>query len=126
MKTIAFFGTVEARSVKTLVCGRLSRPYIFKGLDAKFPSGCENLVRLRFYISPDDSAPASGAPSGSSILEESGQVDYIVGDGDTKRLLHEVIVDFGGTFLKVYAENNDFWPHGIDVQMYLEELEAKG
>ena len=125
MKTIAFFGTCEARSTKVLVSLRISRPFRLKGIHAKFPSGCENLVALRFYAANDDEAPSSGAPSGLSMLADYGQVDYVVGDGDTKRMEHEVEIDFGGSYLKVYANNTDFWPHGVDVQMFIEDLEGR-
>lgn len=102
---------------------RITHPYSVRGIDAKFASGCENLMSLRFYTSADDQAPTSGAPSGVSILADYGQVDYVVGDNDAKHLVHDVMVAEGGSFLKVYADNDDYFDHDVDVQMTIEEVE---
>ena len=82
--------------------------------------GCLNRVNLRFFISPDNDTPSTGPPNGYSMLREHGQVDYIVGDGDQKDMHHEVEVQSSGTYIKVYAVNDDFYDHLVDVQMTLE------
>ena len=82
-------------------------------------------MKLRFFIATDDQAPASGQPTGVSVLADYGQVDYIVGDDDEKDMNHDVLVDTGGSYLKVHAENDDFYDHAVDVHMELEPIEAK-
>lgn len=121
MKTVSFYGSCDARSSLVLVSPRITRPYHVIKIHAKFPGGANNLLKLRFYESPDDHAPASGAPSGVSLLADYGQVDYVVGDDDSKRLEHHLVVDTGGSFLKVYAVNDDFYEHDVDVQIMIEE-----
>jgi hypothetical protein len=125
MKTVAFFGSCAARSSLVLVSPRISTPFTFKRFHCKFESGCQNLLSLRFYYSSDDQAPSSGAPSGLSVLREYGQVDYVVGDGDSKHLEHEVEVKEGGSYFKVYAVNDDFYAHDVDVQMEIEISERR-
>jgi hypothetical protein len=54
---------------------------------------------------------------------EYGQVDFVVGDDDAKELSNEVSISESGSYLKVYAVNNDAYDHAIDVQMTIEGLE---
>jgi len=117
MKVVSFFGTVAANSEKVLVSPRIATPYVVKEISARFAQGCNNLVINKFYIASDNHAPASGEPSGTSLLADYGQVDYVSGNDDTKRMRHEVAVGQGGTYLKVYAENSDSFEHSIDVQI---------
>jgi hypothetical protein len=125
MKTVSFSGLCDALSSKVLVSPRIARRFILKGIDARFAVGCENKLKLRFYYSRDDEAPTSGEPSGVSMLSDYGQVDYIVGDQDSKYLLHEVEVEEAGSYLKVYAVNDDYYDHAVDVQMYIEPMESE-
>jgi len=122
MKTVAFYGTVSANSEVTLVSPRIATPFCVRRILVCFAPGCENLVFLRFFYSLGSDAPSSGAPSGVNILSDYGQVDYIVGDDVLKDLEHEVEVPGGGAYLKVYADNDDAYPHSIDVQMFIEPL----
>jgi len=122
MKTVSFYGTCSALSSLVLVSPRIGTPFVLKQIHVRFPVGCENKVLLRFYVAIDDYAPSSGAPSGVSLLSDYGQVDYVVGDGDEKKLENEVEVAEGGAFLKVYAVNKDYYGHDLDVQMYIEPL----
>ena len=126
MKTVAFYGSCEARSSLVLVSSRISRPYDVHEIHAKFPAGSNNLLKLRLYESPDDQAPTSGAPSGVSMLADYGQVDYVVGDDDFKWVRHHVVIDTGGSYLKVYAVNDDFYEHDVDVQILIGEDVAEG
>lgn len=122
MKTVAFYGTVSANSDQTLVCPRIATPFSLKRLLVRFAPGCENLLKLRFYISLDAHAPTLGAPSGVNILEDYGQVNYLVGDDVLKDIEHEVDCAEGGAYLKVFADNDDSYPHSVDVQMFIEPL----
>jgi hypothetical protein len=40
-------------------------------------------------------------------------------------LLHEVDVNESGTYLKVYAKNDDFSDHGVDVQVTIDTRERR-
>lgn len=125
MKTISFFGMCALSASKVLVSKHIGHPFMLKHISGRFAQGCNNLLKLRFYTSLDNNAPATGAPSGVSMLRDNGQVDYIVGNDDTKELKHELEVTEAGSFLKVYAVNSDTFEHSIDVQMTIEELERK-
>ena len=125
MKTASFVGTCPARSTKVLVTPRINHPYTLKKIVTTFPIGAINLMKLRFFMAIDDQAPATGAPTGTSILADYGQVDYVVGDGTKKELDHELEVRAAGSFLKVYAQNDDYYPHDIDVQMTIEQKERR-
>ena len=123
MKTVSFSGSCLARAEKVLVTPRITYPYTVKRIHCRFPVGTINLLLLRFFVSKDDDAPSSGAPNGYSMLRELGQVDYIRGEADEKTLEHEVEVEGEGTYLKVYAVNDDYYNHDIDVQMTIEPRE---
>jgi len=125
MKTVSFSGTCLARAEKVLVTPRITYPYVVRKIHCRFPIGTANLLLLRFYVSRDKDAPSSGEPNGYSMLREHGQVDYIRGEGDEKDLEHEVKVAEGGTYLKVYAVNEDYYDHDIDVQMTIELVEKE-
>lgn len=120
IKTVSFYGTCLARSEKTLVTPMISRKFTIKKVSARFPSGSNNLIKLYFFYSIDDDAPAAGRPSGTSILQDYGQVEYIVGNNDSKIMNHNVEVKNGNMYLKVYAYNEDYYDHDIDVQMEIE------
>lgn len=119
-KTVAFYGTVSARSGLTLVSDRIGHPYTVRRLMVTFAEGQQNLVLLRFFVSIDDAAPTTERPGGTNLLQEQGQVDYLVGDGVHKTLNHTLRVDEGNTWLKVYAVNDDFYDHAVDVQLEID------
>ena len=125
MKTVSFNGSCPARGTLVLCTKKISHPFVVTKIHCRFPVGCVNLLKLRFYISPDDGTPSSGAPNGISMLREYGQVDYVVGDGDSKDLLHDVAVEEAVSWLKVYADNEDYSPHQVDVQITLDPKERK-
>jgi hypothetical protein len=125
LKTLSFHGTCNSASVLTLASPRISTPFRVKSIRATFPLGCINLLQLSFLLAYDGSTPATGKPSGTSMLQDYGQVDYIVGDDIKKMLLHEVDVNESGTYLKVYAKNDDFSDHGVDVQVTIDTRERR-
>lgn len=120
MKTVAFYGSCTARSRVTLVSKRINYAYEVREILVTFPSGCINLVQLSFFVSMDGSAPSAAAPGELGMLQENGQVAYVVGEGEQKRLLHSVEVAECGSYLKVHAYNADFYDHAVDVQMSIE------
>lgn len=125
MKTVSFFGICALSASKVLVSKHIGHPYRVTHISARFAQGCNNLLKLRFYTSIDNDAPVDAEPSGVSMLRDYGQADYVVGNDDTKELDHELEVAESGSFLKVYAENNDTFEHSVDVQMTIEEMERK-
>jgi len=118
-KTICFYGNCPARSRVTLVSKRIRYAYELVGIAATFATGCNNELQLSFFVGADDSAPAS-APAELSVLQENGQVSYLVGEGETKWLEHGVVVSDIGSYLKVHAYNQDWYDHAVDVQITLE------
>ncbi len=122
MKTVSFHGVCSARASKVLVSKPITTGYIISEIHATFALGCVNKLRLEFLISSDDDAPTTGKPLGQSVLADYGQVAYVVGDNTKKVMAHNVESDSGGTWLKVYAVNDDFYDHDIDVQIIINEV----
>ena len=120
LKTISFSGTCTASSDLTLVSERISSPFSVVGISAHFALNTNRLLQLSFFISPDPDAPASGAPGGFDILGEYGQVSYITGDDDVKRLSNSALSQTSPSWLKVYAHNDDSYDHAVDVQITIE------
>jgi hypothetical protein len=54
-----------------------------------------------------------------------GQVNYLRGDGVQVEVEHEIQVSEGGSFLKIYAVNDDWFPHAIDVDVEIEVEEDR-
>lgn len=125
MKIVCFKGTCGASASKVLVSKRIGHPFTLKEISCRFAQGCDNLLAIRFYTSNDSSDPATGEPSGISMLQDYGQVDYVVGNDDTKILKHDLDVDESGTYIKVYAVNSDTFDHSIDCQIAIEDRERK-
>jgi len=119
-KTVMFAGTCLARGEVTLVSQRIVRTFRTRRLTIRFPLGCGNLLGLRFYLAEDSQAPASGVPSGISLLQDYGQVDTVRGDGVQIVLDHVVLSAAGGAYIKVYAANTDYYDHAIDVDVEIE------
>jgi hypothetical protein len=118
--TVTFLGTCLARGVRTLVSRRIGSPFRTAAITVTFPVGTLNLLALTPYISEDETAPAVGPPSGLSLLQQHGQVDYLVGDGEQITLDHQVDVPESGTWLKVYAVNTDFYDHQVNAQIEID------
>lgn len=123
--SIPFYSTVAASSKKTLVSQRISTPFFVTRLHVRFGTGTENKLKLSFYVSPDDSAPTTAAPTGTNILAQHGHVSYINGSGETIRIPVEVQFDGQGYYLKVYAENSDTFQHSIKAQVSIEIEEGE-
>jgi len=120
VKTVVFFGTAPSRGEVVLSSKPIGYPFRLKRIMARFPPGCANLVRQRYLIADDGSVGTGALVSGVSVLQDAGQVDYLVGDDCSKTLDHEVEHPTAGGFLKVQAVNDDFADHGVDVQMTIE------
>lgn len=125
-KTVSFAGTCVARSEKVLVSAPMMRAFRLRRIHIQFATGTQNLMALRFFVSADEEAPASGKPSGMSLLQDYGQVDYVRGEGCSLTLAHVVEAKEGGMWLKVHADNTDYYDHAIDVQMELEVEQKDG
>jgi hypothetical protein len=80
---------------------------------------------VSFYIAPDVQAPSSGKPSGVSLLQDYGGVDSVRGEGVQIVLNHEIEVRQGGSCLKVYAVNDDYYDHSVDVDVEI-QVEQEG
>ncbi len=124
MKTVSFYGVCAATATLTLVSRRINQEYKIKEIAASFAPGADNLMTLRFFLAIDDQAPAAGAPSGVSMLQEHGQVDYVTGDDHVKKMKHEIVVKDRGSYLKVYAANADAFEHSVDVQITIDIVES--
>lgn len=119
-KTVSFYGSAPARSGLTLVSKRIGTPFRIVSIRATFPSGCINLLALRFYTAFDLHTGTTTEPNGVSVLRDYGQVDYLVGEGEQKLIEHSVAVAERGSYLKVWGVNDDFFDHAIDVQMTID------
>lgn len=126
LKTVNFTGTAPARSRITLVSRRIAFPYRTREVLATFPAGCLDLLALSFHVSHDDYAPTAEAPSDSSLFAENGQSGDIIGENTQKRLSHVVEVQESGSYLKVHANNTDYYDHAIDVQITIDSIEHQG
>lgn len=120
LRTLTFHGTCPARSEVTLVSGRIPVPFAIHRVRAHFPAGCINLLALRLYSSEEPTAPTTGSPTGLSLLGIFSQVDYLVGEGETKDMEQVLHIPESGTWLKVYAVNTDYYDHSVDVQVTIE------
>ena len=119
-KTVSFAGTCSARGELCLCSDKIMRPFRTRSINVRFPQGTQNLMSLQFFLSPDDETPSSGQPSGSSLLQDYGQVTYVRGDATNIELAHFVFCNAGGFYLKVYADNNDFYDHDVDATITIE------
>jgi hypothetical protein len=122
--TLVFYDVVAANSIKTLVSGYIKFPFTIERLRAQFALNTNRQLRLRFFISPDDSAPTSLDQTGNNILEPLGQVDYIVGDDEPIEIPYRIAVDEVGMYVKIVGENLDSYEHTIVGQIFIGRLEA--
>lgn len=118
--TASFQGTVAANSKKTLRSNRIDLPFGTKRIRAAFALGCNRLLRLSFYISPDQSTPTTEPPTGINIFAQLGASQYITGEDNIIDFQHEIGIKTAGYYLKVYADNQDTYEHTIDAQITIE------
>ncbi len=98
---------------------------MIRSLHASFALGCDRTTQIHFFLSPDDSTPASGQPTGTDLLLQYAQAPYLVGDDEAKIFPHEVPVLERGTYLKVYGNNTDVFAHTIDAQIVIDSGQEK-
>lgn len=118
--TLAFAGSVSAGGELTLCSKLLNFPFMIRSLHSSFALGCNRTTQIRFFLSPDKSAPTTGKPSGQDLLLAYSQVPYLVGDDEQKNFPHEILVPERGSFLKVHGYNTDTFPHTIDSQIIID------
>jgi len=120
--TVSFLATVDPSSSVTLVSKRISRPFRLFLIRPHFALNCNRTLRLSFYIAPDDSAPTTKPITGSNVLSEFSQTDYVVGDDEYKELYQHFYSQSAGAYLKIHAQNTDSAAHTIDAQLFIELL----
>lgn len=121
--SVPFYGTCSARSELVIVSQRITYPFVVRELQYRFPLGCQNLMQLKFFLSEDSSEPSSGEPSGFSLLSLHSDVDYVVGDNSGDVFEHNVSVDHGNSYLKMYANNTDYYDHDVIARITIEAKE---
>jgi hypothetical protein len=117
--TIVYRGTVERNSVKTLVSGHINFPFNIERIRAQFPLNTNCTVRVRVFISPDNSDPASIDQTGHNLLKPIGQVDYIEGDDEVVEIPYRVYSAVSGMWVKIVLENLDSYEHTIRGQVFI-------
>jgi len=117
---LSFHDTVNANSDKTLVGSRLNFPYVVREHQIDFALGCENKLKIRIFLSEDPTAPPTGEPQGTNVFRTYGQQDYIVGDDAHLNLSDDHQVPARGTYIKVYADNQDTALHEINVRVVID------
>lgn len=120
--TLSFKGLVDASSKATLVSKRITFPFTLEKVRAQFALNTNRELRIEFYISPDDSTPTDKPLTGHSVLSTLGQVAYIVGDDEPIEIPHRLAVKEAGMYIKVFADNQDSYPHSIVAQVFISRV----
>ena len=120
---IIFSGNCVANGELTLCSKRVNFPFRTKRFVASFALGTDRTLRLKFFLSPDPSEPASGKPTGINLLGIFGEDPYLIGDDEQKSVDYETEVKQLGYYIKVYANNTDSFDHTVDVFVIIESLE---
>ncbi len=120
LHTVSFFGTCGAGARLTLVSRRLPFPFITHDLSAHFALNAAGLLQLRFFLSPDDSAPTTELPRGTDLLAVFGQVGYFAGDDDRITAVMQWYTAEAGLYLKVAAMNNDVFDHTVNAYVTIQ------
>lgn len=122
---IIFSGTCAARSELTLVSKRISYSFRVLEVNVSFAQGTERTLQIRFFVSPDPSAPSAGHPTGVNLFAVFGEDFFLIGDNESKRMDFAVEVKEKGMYLKMYANNTDVYEHTVDAFAVIETIEEK-
>jgi hypothetical protein len=120
--TLTFNDTVERNSIKTLVSGLIMFPFNLEKVRVQFALNTNRLLRVRFFVSPDDSTPTDLNLTGHNILDPLGQVDYLCGDDEPVEIPYRALVDQTGMRVKVSAENLDSYAHTLTAQVFISRV----
>lgn len=118
--SLFFHGTCEALAQKTLVSKNIRFPFKTKSIRVAFAPGTNRQMRIKIFLAQDPDAPSSGQPTGTNLLAEYGQVDYVIGDDGWRRFEHEVFIPTRNNWLKIYSDNRDIFAHTVDVMITIE------
>jgi len=124
-QTIAFNETLPEYQNILLVSKRIPYPYKLVKIRAHFPLGTDRKLQLQYYLSPDKSEDVTHGKTGINVLHALGYSEYITGDNNTVEIECSIEVPEAGTYVKVYATNEDVYEHTVDVQAIIEPLERR-
>jgi len=116
LKTIPFLGSVRAKKDTVLVSEELRFPYTVKSARIDFPRDVQRMLRIKIFVSFDDTVPEEGEPRGYNIVKY-GNVNYVVGDSGPVVFNLGVPVRRASTWIKIYAKNLDSFDHTVDVKV---------
>jgi len=125
LATIPFFSTVAASATAVLISKRINVPFKVKAVRVSFPLNMNRTVQFSFFVSDDNDTINTARPTGANIFAQLGQVEYLVGDDETKELPVELEVEQAGKYIKLMVVNADTFEHTIDAQMIVELLPRK-
>jgi len=117
IERLFFHDTVDPRGQLTLVSKKITFPYTVKRQIFQFHRGAEDKLQLSVYVSFD--ATPDTPPRGENITGVLGTDDYVVGDSWVFDFEDDYEVGQAGTWLKVYAKNEDSHPQPFNVKIVI-------
>tara|TARA_Y100000310_G_scaffold334658_1_gene414907 strand:- start:796 stop:1212 length:417 start_codon:yes stop_codon:yes gene_type:complete len=120
--TLLFQGSVALSSSGSFVSRRISYPFVVDSVLISWVLGTQRTLAIEVLWATENSAPATGRPSGNNVISGLGNARAMVGDARPVTYpIHEV-VDQAGAFLKVFATNSDTVEHTVDVMIRIFRL----
>lgn len=117
-----FYGTVAAAGQATALSGLIT--YKYRILQAKmiFTDDANNNIVISWFISPNSSTSATGAPSGQNIFGRENPNTAFIGDNLVRVVNCNVKVEEEGTYIKLYVVNNGTAVFTFNCALVIQEL----
>lgn len=118
-------GEVPPLTRRTFISNKITFPFTVTQASLYFPQGCDHLLRVWLFISPDNDRPTASEPNGLNLLTPLAPVPFIIGDDVDLffplSMTHLPI----GAWIKLHAQNLDGDSHYptalVTIQEYIEE-----
>jgi len=120
LQTLQFHGTCSAYGELTIVSDKVNTPFVIRKYHIGFAPGCDRLLQIKVFISPDPTAPSVGEPTGTNVFAQFVANPYIIGDDSVVEIEDNTYVKQRGVWLKVYAKNEDSYDHTVDVRITID------
>lgn len=122
--TIPFHFDVSFSDTVIECSKRVTSAFRTREVVGSFALGSDRTVRLRYYVASDNLETAAALVGATNLLAFAGQVDYMIGDDETKRYPVEVEFPTRGLYVKISGENTDSVNHTVDAAVVLELLDT--
>ena len=124
MAEIPFNGTVLAGAYLTLVTSKIMYPYRVIGVKMFFPAAAANVIRHRWYVSPNPTVSVTDWPADTNLFGRESPTATFIGQSLIRQVAANVEVREIGTYIKFSTYNPSVPTYEANGAIKIEEIKT--